>query len=756
MGRAAGMFALDIDHPDGPASLAALEAKHGALPLTLSQTTGGGGRQMFFRWPEGREVRNSAGKLGPGLDVRGEGGYVIMPPSVHPSGGVYAWDGGPDTPVVDAPEWFLNLVCAKPAGLKVPAAFPLVSARAAHIRHQQSVTSTSVVPANAWVQAAFEEEVTDVANALVGTRNDRLFRASCALGELVAGGALDHQEVFQALMGAARACGLGEVEAIKAIDGGLGRGRRNPRSGPKRPICGRSVAGAEDNRPVLEVRAGARPMLVDACEQVLLATAQPVYQRGGELVRVVSLPEPHVEGGIRREAGALVLTPVTSAWLCDALGRVASFVKPTKRGELVPCDAPAEAAGALLARAGDWRFPTLRGILAGPAIRADGSVLNTAGYDHETAYYLGAAMPCLEVPQAPGRDDAKSALTLLRDLLGEFPFVEPIDEAVALALMLTSVARTAVFRAPMFTVTSPVRGSGKSLLIDLSALLSTGRPAAVLAAGGGADELDKRLGASLLAGDELVCLDNFNGVLRSDFLCQALTQEKVRLRVLGKPDQRELSCEAIWCANGNNLVLGGDLTRRAVSCRLDPRCERPEQRRFKASPASFLKNHRARYVGAALTIMRAFILSGRPGVVDLTPFNGFDQWSNLVRGSLVWLGMPDPVLSMDELQTTDPDAELLSDLLTHWHELMGEGENSLRDVIHAAKADTRGDLQVVLEDIAGGAVRSDINIRRLAAWLQAQRGRVVDGLRVERSERQSAGAFKWRVRRVGQSKAEAA
>ncbi|WP_428564413.1 MAG: bifunctional DNA primase/polymerase [Solidesulfovibrio sp. DCME] len=88
-------FVLDIDLPDGPNSLATLEAKHGPLPSTLEQTTGSGGCQLFFKWPKaGPGVRNSVGKLGLGLDIRGAGGYVIVPPSGHPSGGHYTWKKG--------------------------------------------------------------------------------------------------------------------------------------------------------------------------------------------------------------------------------------------------------------------------------------------------------------------------------------------------------------------------------------------------------------------------------------------------------------------------------------------------------------------------------------------------------------------------------------------------------------------------------------------------------------------------------------
>ena len=82
---------LDVDfRHSGDISLAALEAEYACLPETLESKTGGGGRHLFFA-AEGANIRNSTGKLGAGLDIRGTGGYVVAPPSVHESGLQYKW-----------------------------------------------------------------------------------------------------------------------------------------------------------------------------------------------------------------------------------------------------------------------------------------------------------------------------------------------------------------------------------------------------------------------------------------------------------------------------------------------------------------------------------------------------------------------------------------------------------------------------------------------------------------------------------------
>jgi hypothetical protein len=96
---------IDVQHGGG-GTLAELVKRHGELPAAPEVLTGGGGKHLYFAHP-GREIRNSAGKLGPGLDVRGEGGYVIAPPSVHENGRAYKWTR-PLGPPPTTPAWLLE------------------------------------------------------------------------------------------------------------------------------------------------------------------------------------------------------------------------------------------------------------------------------------------------------------------------------------------------------------------------------------------------------------------------------------------------------------------------------------------------------------------------------------------------------------------------------------------------------------------------------------------------------------------------
>ncbi len=112
-GAVSGIVVLDVDGEIGAASLAELERKHGPLPKTFSSLTGGGGQHFLFLHNPRHPIRNKARFLGfAGIDVRGDGGYVVVPPSIHASGRSYTWKPrsgphDPDVPLAELPEWML-------------------------------------------------------------------------------------------------------------------------------------------------------------------------------------------------------------------------------------------------------------------------------------------------------------------------------------------------------------------------------------------------------------------------------------------------------------------------------------------------------------------------------------------------------------------------------------------------------------------------------------------------------------------------
>ncbi|MEM7618392.1 MAG: bifunctional DNA primase/polymerase [Pseudomonadota bacterium] len=109
-GKISGIFVLDIDGVDGEESLTKLESQYGQLASSVEVITGGGGRHIYFKYPDNMEIGNSVSKIANNLDIRGEGGVVICPPSIHPSGRSYEWSVDCAQDISEAPQWLLNLV----------------------------------------------------------------------------------------------------------------------------------------------------------------------------------------------------------------------------------------------------------------------------------------------------------------------------------------------------------------------------------------------------------------------------------------------------------------------------------------------------------------------------------------------------------------------------------------------------------------------------------------------------------------------
>lgn len=107
-GLVSGIFVVDLDGLDAEAELRRLEQRHGQLPPTVESITARG-RHAFFKMPRS-SVRNSVGKIAPGIDLRGDGGYVLVLPSLHPSGRQYAWSVDSAGEFALAPDWLISQV----------------------------------------------------------------------------------------------------------------------------------------------------------------------------------------------------------------------------------------------------------------------------------------------------------------------------------------------------------------------------------------------------------------------------------------------------------------------------------------------------------------------------------------------------------------------------------------------------------------------------------------------------------------------
>jgi len=228
-GAKAGIWVLDIDGEAGRESLKALELVHGPLPDTLRVRTGGGGWHYYFKWPICGRVGNRTG-VEPGLDVRGEGGYVIAPPSAHESGHSYRWElEGIDIDV--SPEWLFDI--AVPAKLSPS--------------DEQKTKRDPIRNPRAYAAATIARACETIRGTGEGDRNATLNRVAFSLRDLIFSSYMSREKVELELQNAAEAAGLNAGESRNTIASGLGDahgpvGQIAPRIGPEDPAVLPSAA----------------------------------------------------------------------------------------------------------------------------------------------------------------------------------------------------------------------------------------------------------------------------------------------------------------------------------------------------------------------------------------------------------------------------------------------------------------------------------------------------------------------------------
>jgi putative DNA primase/helicase len=546
----------------------------------------------------------------------------------------------------------------------------------------------------------------------------------------------------------------GTVEQLEALTADVAES-------PAKPSCkstANSQTEASAGRPVIRIVAGELHTNATQAESAIIEAGLSIYQRGMTLVRPIMQKVPAARG---RMTVSAALVEMTQASFVDALCGCAIWEKYDGRSrDWLRANPPSQVADIIMSRVGAWRLRQVVGVITTPTIRPDGSILSEPGYDLATRLFH-VADPDLKLTasvHSPTRDTAEKALAYLQDLLAEFPLVNDVSKAVALSGVITPVTRGGMAVVPLHLFRANTAGSGKSYLVDVASAIATGRPCPVAAAGRDEAETEKRLGGLLLSGFPLISLDNVNGEIGSDLLCQAIERPLVRVRRLGGSDMIEIESRATIYATGNSARVRGDMTRRTLIADLDANTERPELREFEGNPVAAVTANRGAYVSACLIIVRAYILAGCPGKLPLLA--SFEDWSCLVRSALVWLGCADPATSMEAARDDDPELGELREMVVTWRDALVVDEAiTVRDLVDAAElhatdengrptADySRPDLREALHKIAGE--RGVINTKRLGKWLADRAGRIVVGHRISKAVGSASGGLvRWKISRV--------
>lgn len=511
---------------------------------------------------------------------------------------------------------------------------------------------------------------------------------------------------------------------------------------------GEAKAKARPDLPVITLEAGELHNIASEAEAALIASETPFYVHSQKLKRPVvdTLPASH-----NRVTKAARLADVSQAAMTDHLSRSAVWLKYDGRSKkMVAADPTKPVSDTILSRDGEWTFKRLAGVITTPTLRPDGTILMEPGYDPATQLLLLDPPKMPQLPARPSQKAAEKALAKLDGLLNEFPFIDDASRSVALSALITPVVRGAMMVAPMHITKAPVAGSGKSYIIDLASAINSGERAPVMS-GAKEEELEKRLVSALLAGQTFISIDNVNGELGGDFLCQVVERPIVQPRILGKSETPKIENRSSCFATGNNIRIVGDMTRRVIVCSLDPGMERPETREFAGDPFDAVLADRGLYVAAALTVVRAYVVAGCPGV--LPALASFEDWSRLVRSALVWLGRADPLLTMEQAREDDPETSTLRQLYHAWHATAGAAEQTANEIV--AKSVLRGvhndviheglhdALAVIAGDRAGGMTPT-----RLGHYLKKHENRIVSGMKLMKAGKTREDKALWKVVKV--------
>lgn len=491
---------------------------------------------------------------------------------------------------------------------------------------------------------------------------------------------------------------------------------------------------------------GLLPEIVDDMELALSDSQHNLFVHAGRVVHLYQATKS--TSGVKRPGGALIIHPVETSHLMEVATRAIRHERFDSRSkDWKQCDCPRRVADAFLAR-GHWsKLPQLAGFSEAPIITQNGRLIDIPGFDPETGLFLAfdvAGLPGYKRPKAkPVFHEARAAYDTIARLVQTFPFVSEADQVAAMASIITALVRRILPAAPMFAVTAPMPGTGKTLLAETPAIIATGRRASVLSLGHDDNEAEKRLGGVLLAGDACILLDNIERPLGGDLLCQVCTQPSVRLRPLGVSSVVNVPTHALMLATGNNLAIVGDLKRRVVLIRMDANVERPEQRNFDNNHLQDVFARRGEIVAAVLTITLAYLQAGSPNPKDYIPFGGFDEWDQMVRRPLLWLGLPDPLKAASALRDQDPDIEAMRLLFNAWIAApFPEQSVTVSQVITMGTDLGKGDLYDALQLVCSEKIHS----RRLGYWLRAHRDRIVDGLQLRRiGEDSHTKAATWQI-----------
>jgi len=741
-GQESGVFVLDVDVADGKTgdeALAELEAEHGPLPATVEAITGSGGRHIYLRWRDG--ITNARGRLPDGIDVRGEGGYVLAPPSLHPSGGQYQWEATcspfDGVTVAEPPAWLLTLLADAPptrrdAAAQVPRAVERVGDRPGD-RFTAETTWAELLEADGWT---LHHRNGDGEEHWTRPGKDRREGPSATVNYLGS----DMLKVFTSSVPALPQDQTFDRFGYYAFT----------RHGGKWTDAASELAGLQTRDAI----GWARAMAAKAdLETPPLPTRPVVVVNGRNLDELAAEVLGHLDaandppqlfvraGRVTRCRADENLSPLLEHLDAEHLRyhavQAMHFVRVNKDGERSKGSPPIDLMRTILAQPG-WSFPPLMGVTETPILRPDGVFRTIHGYDPATRLYHWAPVgQPIHIPEHPTLDEVTAAVATIEDLLCDLPWDTTADRANAWALLLTNLVRPVIpGPVPMALIDAPEPGTGKSLLVELISMVVTGRATGMQHIPERHEELQKLITSLLISGVTTIAFDNVEGTLRSSVLATALTADQWQDRILGRSERVSVPARVTWMATGNNIDVGGDLARRCYRIRLDAHQAQPWKRTGFRHPdlLGHVRAQRVEILGALCMLVRSWWSAGRPRAASVAAMGGYTPWVATVGGILAHVGISDFLDNLDAFHATaDHEAAGWEAFLTAWMDTYGPDRSVTSPQIYQTMDnDTNHPLKASLPDELAEHWGATGFTRRLGRALVKKAGRHYgdDGLHI--------------------------
>jgi hypothetical protein len=678
-GKISGLTVVDIDGELGEESIRTSKID---LPRTF-QVNSPRGRHLYYEYTP--RLKNSAGLL-PGVDVRNDGGYIVAPPSKRAEGEYEVTDDAAFNQLGETSITILNsrstsagksktvkLGSKVVEGSRNDTAFKMALKLVRDGKDRSGIFKIlSLENESNFIPPLSASEINSVVYSAweYGLKTNGIRLAKSLVASVINSG--DRSLLFDHIPTIARLSG---VERMKCLD-------HLKNSSLKIPITKLSTAIDEerakigftdheqasgDGLPIVQL-SGRSPK--DIVEETLGYLRRErgqlrLFQVEGRLFRID-------QGPIGRLKTVLVDEEKLASCLVDTI----DFHRKTK-----PVFPPRDLLKSILGRS-DLGFDELRGITSGPIWRSDGKLIVELGFDSESGMFLSTENIDIDPTKLRTVEWAKERL---ESLLNDFPFVQSADRENAIALIVSLVYRPSIRAAtPMFVVTAPQAGTGKTLLTDVACLMSTGAPAPLSPPPSSEEEMRKRITSILLSSAPVAVLDNCENAVTSQALSVVLTAESWSDRILGRSESVSPPNNTTWIATGNKIGFRGDLLRRTIPIKLDSDHSTPWTRSgFRIDD---LRGHvlekRDEYLEAVCVLISNWINAGSPPANSQTVLGGFEKWMQATSGIMALAGFTEFASNLNEWW--DEHSESESDWqrwFEGWFEHRGSDEISTAKLI---------------------------------------------------------------------------